>query len=52
MKTYNALNIKEVDLMGYYGGGYGNDSSFIVFLVLILLLLGTPGYGGYYGAEK
>jgi hypothetical protein len=34
--------------MGYYGGGQGGNS-WIVFLVLILLMMGTPGYGGGYG---
>ncbi|MBO8137930.1 MAG: hypothetical protein H0Z40_07320 [Desulfotomaculum sp.] len=47
--------------MGYYGGygGCGYDPAFIIFLILILLLLGTPhgggycgpGYGGYYDAK-
>lgn len=36
--------------MGYYGGTGGGcgyyDPTFIVFLILILLLLGTPGHGG------
>ncbi|MEG6616394.1 hypothetical protein V6C27_08185 [Peptococcaceae bacterium 1198_IL3148] len=35
--------------MGYYGGGGYGDNSWIVFLVLILLLMGSPGYGGGYG---
>ncbi|MBM7855547.1 hypothetical protein JOC37_001944 [Desulfohalotomaculum tongense] len=37
--------------MGYYGGYGHNDSTFIIFLILILLLLGTPGcgYGPGYG---
>ncbi|MBM7854662.1 hypothetical protein JOC37_001040 [Desulfohalotomaculum tongense] len=37
--------------MGYYGG-YGYDPTFIVFLILILLLLGTPGYGCGYGSYE
>lgn len=34
--------------MGDYdcGGGYGG-CSFVIFLILILLLLGGYGYGGY-----
>lgn len=38
--------------MGYGVGGLGN-SSFIIFLILILLVFGSGfGYGGYYGEKK
>jgi len=37
-----------------YGGSYF-DGSFIIFLILILLVFSTPGFGyggGYYGDKK
>ena len=38
--------------MGYgFGGACGDSCAFIVFLILILLLLGGHGFGGY-SAEK
>lgn len=37
----------------YPDGGYGYDSgAFVLFLILILLVLGSFGYGGFYATEE
>ncbi len=41
--------------MGYgIGGGLGgvNDNSFVLFLILILLILSVPRYGGGYHSTE
>lgn len=38
--------------MGYGFGGFGRDSSFILFLILILLIFGSGFGGGFYGEQK